>query len=201
MYVISDVIPLNIINEKEILINCSFLYPWEILSCWRFSWKGLWVLVSGCSSQKVWWYAIHIIIHTYYFKVIKFVPICWHINGIPYPKIYSLCQKIRTFNCEVFRGPPGGGGPKIIIVDYVTPIYIIDHVNFWPPSPRGGARKNSQLNVRFFWHRLYTTAVYLANPVLCFRFWKNTCLVSTPSSFSLWRYPSQLYILGSRESL
>ena len=31
---------------------------------------------------------------------------------------YSLCQKKRTFNCEFFRGPPGGQGPKIQMVDY-----------------------------------------------------------------------------------
>ncbi len=28
-----------------------------------------------------------------------------------------------------------------------TPIYIIDHVNFWPPPRGGGARKKSELNV------------------------------------------------------
>ena len=67
--------------------------------------------------------------------------------------VYSLCQKKRTFKSEFFRGPPAGGGPKFHMVDYVTPIYIIDHLNFWPPW---GPRKNSELNVHFFWHRLYT---------------------------------------------
>ncbi len=32
---------------------------------------------------------------------------------------YSLFQKKRTFNSEFFCGPPGGGGPKIHMVDYV----------------------------------------------------------------------------------
>ena len=56
---------------------------------------------------------------------------------------YSLCQKKRTFNPEFFCGLPGGGGPKIHMVDYVngSSIYIIDHVNFWPPSPRGATKK------------------------------------------------------------
>ena len=40
---------------------------------------------------------------------------------------YSLCQKKRTFNLEFFCGPP----------------------------PPGRSQKNSGLNVRFFWHRLY----------------------------------------------
>ncbi len=34
--------------------------------------------------------------------------------------IYSLCQKKRTFNSEFFRGPSGGGGPKIHMGDYVN---------------------------------------------------------------------------------
>ncbi len=34
--------------------------------------------------------------------------------------MYSLCQKKRTFNSDFFPGPPGGGGPKIHIVDYVN---------------------------------------------------------------------------------
>ena len=33
---------------------------------------------------------------------------------------YSLCQKKRTFNPEFFCGPPGGGGPKIHMVNYVN---------------------------------------------------------------------------------
>ena len=43
--------------------------------------------------------------------------------------MYSLCQKKRTFNSEFFRGPPGGGGPKIHMVD------------FYPASPRGATKK------------------------------------------------------------
>ena len=33
---------------------------------------------------------------------------------------YSLFQKKRTFNSEFFGGPPGEGGPKIHMVDYVN---------------------------------------------------------------------------------
>ncbi len=32
--------------------------------------------------------------------------------------------------------------------------YMVDYVNFWSPSPRG-AQKNLELNVCFFWNRLY----------------------------------------------
>ncbi len=39
------------------------------------------------------------------------------------PKQYSLFQKKRTFNPDFFRGPPGGGGPKIHMVDYVNDSY------------------------------------------------------------------------------
>ena len=54
------------------------------------------------------------------------------------PPNYSLFQKKRTFN-----SPPGGGEPKIRMMDYVigSSIYIIDHVNFWPPSPRRATKK------------------------------------------------------------
>ncbi len=34
--------------------------------------------------------------------------------------IYSLFQKKRTFNSEFFRDPPGEGGPKFHMVDYVN---------------------------------------------------------------------------------
>ncbi len=54
---------------------------------------------------------------------------------------YSLFQKKRTFNSEFFCGPPGGGGPKTHLVDYRTPIYIINHVDFLPPSTRGATEK------------------------------------------------------------
>ena len=33
---------------------------------------------------------------------------------------YSLFQKKRTFTSDFFCGPPGGGGPKIHMVDYVN---------------------------------------------------------------------------------
>ena len=33
---------------------------------------------------------------------------------------YSLFQKKRTFNSNFFHGPPGGGGQKIHMVDYVN---------------------------------------------------------------------------------
>ena len=32
---------------------------------------------------------------------------------------YSLCQKKHTFNAEFFHSTPGGGGPKIHMVNYV----------------------------------------------------------------------------------
>ena len=42
---------------------------------------------------------------------------------------YSLCQKKRTFNLEIFCGPPGGGGPKSHMVDYVNESSI--HAQFF----------------------------------------------------------------------
>ncbi len=45
--------------------------------------------------------------------------------------MYSLCQKKRTFNSEFFRGPPGGGGPKIHMVSKTVVDFLakkIDHV-------------------------------------------------------------------------
>ena len=39
---------------------------------------------------------------------------------------YSLCQKKRTFNPEFFCAPPGGGGPKMHMVDYVAVETSID---------------------------------------------------------------------------
>ncbi len=41
--------------------------------------------------------------------------------------VYSLFQKKRTFNFDFFRGPPGGRGPKIHMVDYVTAIFVLRH--------------------------------------------------------------------------
>ncbi len=41
------------------------------------------------------------------------------------PLTYSLCQKKRTFNPEFFCGLPGGGGPKIHMVDYLLSIYFM----------------------------------------------------------------------------
>ncbi len=35
----------------------------------------------------------------------------------------------------------------------------MDHVNFWPPCPRR-ATKNKELNVHFFWNRLYYVVTY-----------------------------------------
>ncbi len=45
--------------------------------------------------------------------------------------LYSLCQKKRTLNSNFFPGPPGGGGPKIHIVEYVN-----------GSLPQGGQEKN-----------------------------------------------------------
>ncbi len=39
---------------------------------------------------------------------------------IPLIKLYSLCQKKRTFNSEFVVPPPGGGRPQIHMVDYVN---------------------------------------------------------------------------------
>ena len=44
--------------------------------------------------------------------------------------IYSLCQKKRTFNPEFFCGLPGGGGPKLHMVDYVNGNST--HAQFFP---------------------------------------------------------------------
>ncbi len=92
---------------------------------------------------------------------------------------YSLCQKKCTFNSEFFCGPPGEGRPKIHMVDYVngssTHAQFFPFTNFFllgltwssmwifgPPLP-GGPQKKSELNVRFFWHRLYLHVLF--NPV------------------------------------
>ncbi len=59
----------------------------------------------------------------------------------------TVCVKTNAHLIPIFCGPPGGRVPKIHIADYVNgssihaSIYIIDHVNFWTPSPRGGAQK------------------------------------------------------------
>ena len=75
--------------------------------------------------------------------------------------ILQSASKETHIQSRVFLWHPSGRGPKICMVSYVigrstkklsmyrTPIYIIDHVNFWPPAS-GGSQKNSDLNVRFF---------------------------------------------------
>ncbi len=40
-----------------------------------------------------------------------------------------------------------------------TTIYISDHVNFCPPPLPHGGHKKLELNVRFFWHRLYIKTI------------------------------------------
>ncbi len=51
--------------------------------------------------------------------------------------------------------PPGGGGPKIHMFDYVMRVlymlnYINDHVDFWPPpSPRGATKNWNYMCVSF----------------------------------------------------
>ena len=42
---------------------------------------------------------------------------------------------------QIFLWPPWEGGPKIHMVDYVTSIYIIRHVNFFALLPQGGHKK------------------------------------------------------------
>ncbi len=44
--------------------------------------------------------------------------------------VYSLCQKKCTFNPEFFCGLPGGGGPKMNMVDYVNGSST--HAHFFP---------------------------------------------------------------------
>ena len=60
--------------------------------------------------------------------------------------LYSLCQRKPTINSLFFWGPPGGGGVKNSYYLYgsckygpffLDRIQIIDHVNLWPPYPRG----------------------------------------------------------------
>ena len=59
---------------------------------------------------------------------------------------YSLRQKKCTFNSDFFRARPEGGGPKILMVD---------PCEFFGPPSSGWPQKKPELNVRFFWHRLY----------------------------------------------
>ncbi len=61
--------------------------------------------------------------------------------------IYSLFQKKRTFYFKFFCGPHGEGGPKIHLHNRSC--------EFLVPLPQGGHEKKSELNVRFFWNRLY----------------------------------------------
>ncbi len=56
---------------------------------------------------------------------------------------YSLCQKKRTFNPEFFCDLPGGGGPKMHMVDYVN-------------GPPRGATKKFEIKCAF----LLTQTVY-----------------------------------------
>ncbi len=53
--------------------------------------------------------------------------------------LYSLCQKKPSINSLFFWGPLGEGGQKFI--KSIICIQIIDHVSFWPPSPRGPTQK------------------------------------------------------------
>ncbi len=57
---------------------------------------------------------------------------------------------------------------------YRTQIFIINNVNFWPPSPEGGGKKNYQINVCFFWNRLYSVT-----GVLWTWFYTNTQVVKS----------------------
>ena len=69
---------------------------------------------------------------------------------------HTVYSKRNAHLIPIFFVPPWWRGAKIHMVNYVngrTPIYIIDHVNFCPP-PQGGHKK-LELNVRFFWNRLY----------------------------------------------
>ena len=71
-------------------------------------------------------------------------------GNLPKESTYSLFQKKRTFNSEFFCDPPGGEKPKVYMADYVNP-----PCEFLAPLPQGGHTKNSELNVRFVWNRLY----------------------------------------------
>ena len=55
--------------------------------------------------------------------------------------VYSLFQKKRTFNSYFYRGPPGGGGSIIHMVDDVNGSSTHAQFFFGPPSPGGGTEK------------------------------------------------------------
>ena len=56
--------------------------------------------------------------------------------------IYSLFQKKHTFNSKFLCGPPGGGGPKIHMVDYANGSSIHNQpCEFLAPLPQGGHKK------------------------------------------------------------
>ncbi len=82
---------------------------------------------------------------------------------------YSLCQKKRTFNLEFSwrRGAKNSHGQLCKWEFYTWSFFSLNsHLYNLPcaylaPLPQGGHKKNSGLNVRFFWHRLYSS---LLNP-------------------------------------
>ncbi len=70
-------------------------------------------------------------------------------------KPYSLFQKKRTFNHDFFCGLPGGGGPKIHMVDYVNGSST--HAQFF-----------SLKNLQPFWRYFY---VHQSWAMLRLQFW------------------------------
>ncbi len=63
--------------------------------------------------------------------------------GLTVAVSYSLFQKKRTFNSDFFCGPPGGGGPKIHMVDYVNGSELL------PPPPSRAATKKFRIKCAF----------------------------------------------------
>ena len=58
-----------------------------------------------------------------------------------YSNFYSLFQIKRTFNSKLFVAPLGEGAKNSHSRLCNSSIYIINNVNFWPPSPRGATKK------------------------------------------------------------
>ncbi len=82
-----------------------------------------------------------------------------------------------------------------------TPKYIIDHVKFWPPSPRG-ATKNLELNERFFLEQtLHVRLKYEQQlQILCeqWQTFKTECLYK--NAFSPYPKGAASLKLGGHES-
>ena len=74
---------------------------------------------------------------------------------------FSVYSKRNAHLIRNFLWPRGGGGPKIQMVDYVNGSSKSTNWMFGPPPPVGGHKKNSELNMCFFWNRLYIDILQL----------------------------------------